>query len=87
MAALEVGRELMTDAKPKLSLVGGLAIALAAHLLTLTHRHARRLLTVCLLLLLAYVAYLALRTADRIRNPEQLGALALALCRWCWVSF
>src|SRR5205807_9159905 len=44
-----------------------------------------RLLAVALLLSLAYVAYLTLRTADRVRKPEQLAALDLALCRWCWV--
>ncbi|MEI7937222.1 MAG: hypothetical protein WCK27_11060 [Verrucomicrobiota bacterium] len=75
----------MQDTKPKLGLAGGLGIALLAHLLTLTLRHAPRLLTVCLLLSLGYVAYLTLRTADSVRNPEKLAPVDLLLCRWCWV--
>jgi hypothetical protein len=74
----------MSDSKPKLSLLGGLGIALAAHLLTLALRQAPRLLTVWLLLSLGYVGYLTLRTVDRVRSPEQLAPVDLALCRWCW---
>ena len=84
-AQLPVGRPRMQDAKPTLGLAGGLGIALLAHLLTLTLRHAPRLLTVCLLLSLGYVAYLTLRTADRVRNPEKLAPVDRLLCRWCWV--
>jgi len=58
-------------------------VALLAHLVTLTLRHAPTLLGICLLLSLAYVAYLAVHTAVRIRRPDEVADVDLLLCRWC----
>jgi hypothetical protein len=48
-------------------------------------RHAPLLLTVCLLLSLAYVAFLSVQTAVRIQQPGRVANLDLLLCRWCWI--
>jgi len=69
----------------KHSLSVGLLVALVAHLITLALRHAPTLLSICLLLSLAYVAYLAVRTAVRIQRPARVADFDLVLCRWCWL--
>ena len=69
----------------KRSLSVGLLVALLAHLITLTLRGTPTLLGICLLLSLAYVAYLAVRTAIRIQQPEHVADFDLLLCRWCWL--
>lgn len=69
----------------KRSLSAGLFVALLTHLITLTLRHAPTLFGICLLLSLAYVAYLAVRTAIRIQHPNEVADFDLLLRRWCWL--
>jgi len=75
----------MNASDKKRSLSVGLVVALLAHLITLALRHAPTLLGICLLLSLAYVAYLAVRTAVRIQRPDEVADFDLLLCRWSWL--
>jgi hypothetical protein len=75
----------MSAPDKKRSLSVGLLVALVAHLITLALRHEPTLLGICLLLSLAYVAYLVVRTAVRIQRPDQVADFDLLLCRWCWL--
>lgn len=60
-------------------------MALFAHLVTLVLHHSASLLSACLLLSLAYVAYLTARSAIRIQRPEKVADFDLRLCRWAWL--
>ena len=75
----------MNTSDRKRSLSVGLVVALLAHIITLTLRHSPMLLGICLLLSLAYVAYLVVRTAVRIQRPDEITDFDLQMCRWCWL--
>jgi hypothetical protein len=75
----------MNAPRRKRSLSAGLLVALSAHLITLALRRAPTLLGICLFLSLVYVAYLVVRTAIRIQQPNEIADFDLLLCRWCWL--
>src|SRR5579863_4707365 len=69
----------------KRSLSVGLLVVLLSHLIALTVKKEPALFGICLFFSLAYVAFLAIRTATRIQRPGEIADIDLLLCRWSWL--